>query len=147
MKAIIVITGLVLFSLSAQAQLGFVDPYRQESSSDYSIELAIEYDGKLLSEWSFSGNRLSLSMGMHGDLSLKILDSAQRLTAFEDLSFSIAIKDSKSGTIRMFSDKTYSTINAEEILERCKEGESIIIITTDRQYSLRQNEVELLIGC
>jgi|GEM_PF-5667248 len=147
MKALPIIIVITLLSLGAQAQMMFEDPYRQEVSTDYTVELAIEYDGKLLSEWSFSKNKLSLGMGMHGDITLKILDAAKRITCIETPKFRIAIKDTKTGTIRMYSDEAYSEINAETLVGKCKEGESLIIMTIDRKYALRNNEIELMLGC
>lgn len=147
MKSLIVVIIAFTFSSNSKGQMMFEDPYRQESKDYYAIELIIQYDNKPLHEWSFSKEKLTLGMGMHGDITLKIVDSAERLTAIETPTFQIAIKDNKTGTQRMISDKVYSKISAEEIVSKCQEGESIIILTTDRKYALPSNTIELLLGC
>ena len=147
MKTIHLILALTFISLTIQAQTMFNDPYRKVLSTDYTIELAIQYKDKLLSEMPWSSNKLSLGMQMYEDISLKIVDDGERLSAMDTPVFQIAIKDNKTGTLRMFSDKVYTEINAETIVEQCKEGESIIILTIDRKYALPQNVIELILGC
>ncbi len=124
------------------------DSYNEEVVSDYTIELVIKYDDYLLSEmvWSYN-DKQTLGMQQEGILTLKILDDSERLRAIESPSFQIAIKDNKSGNQRMFSNQTYTEIPANEIVDHCKEGESIIIMTTDRKYVIRENLIELLLGC
>lgn len=147
MKILQLITAITFMSIGLQAQMMFEDPYRKEVSTDYTIELAIKYDGKLLSEWSFSKTNLTLGMGMPGDISLKILNDEKRISTIDQPTFRIAIKDTKTGTIRLASYNEYSTMNVETLVGMRKEGESIIIMTTDRKYTLPQNEIEVMLGC
>lgn len=147
MKAIQLIIAITFLSLSAQGQMMDTDPYREIVSTDYTIQLAIKYEDKLLSEMPWSNKKLSLGMQMYGDISLKIVDDGERLSAIGTPTFQIAIKDNKTGTQRMYSNKVYTEINTETIVAQCKEGESIIILTTDKKYSLSQNVIELLLGC
>ena len=148
MKAVHFIIAFIFLSISSQAQMMFDDPYRQEVSTDYTIELVIKYNDHLLSEmvWSYN-DKQTLGMQQDGIITLKILDDSERLRALELPSFQIAIRDIKTGTQRMLSNKTYTEIPANEIVEQCKEGENIIIMTTDRKYILRDNLIELLLGC
>lgn len=147
MKITLILFIVAILSISTQAQMMFEDPYRQEVNESYTIDLIIQYDNKPLNEWSFAKERLTLGMGMYGDISLKIIDSSQRLTSIEDPTFQIAIIDDKTGTQRMLSNKVYTKVNAEEIVSQCDEGESIIILTTDRKYALPKNIIELMLGC
>ncbi len=147
MKVVLSLLGVLIFSLSASAQMMFEDPYRKEVNANYSVELIIQYDDKPLHEWSFAKEKLTLGMGMYGDITLKILDNSERLTSIEDPSFQIAIKDDKTGTQRLLSNKIYTKVNAEKVVSQCKEGERIIILTTDRKYSLPNNTIELMLGC
>ena len=148
MKTAYFIVALILISLTSQAQYLSTDPYDAVLSTDYTIELAIKYEDKLLSEMPWSKNTLSLGVHMYGDISLKIIDDTERLSAIDTPTFQIAIKDNKSGTQRMFSNQIYTEINAETIVDQCKEGESIIILTTNRKYTLPQNVIKLMIdGC
>lgn len=147
MKIIQLIIAITFLSTAAIAQMNFNDPYRQEISTDYTIELAIKYGDHILSEMPWSSKSQMLGMQMYEKLSLTILDNSKRLSAIESPTFQIAIKDIKSGTQRMYSNEVYTEIPVEEIIQQCKEGESLIILTTDRKYVLRDNVIELLLGC
>mgnify|MGYP000903863951 CR=1 FL=1 len=53
----------------------------------------------------------------------------------------VAIKDGKSGTIFIYSPRTVKKINVEKILEKCKIGDSILIMTKDTKFSLPHNDL------
>lgn len=55
--------------------------------------------------------------------------------------FGIAIKDAETGTITMFSPKIFKKIEAEKVLAKCRKGDSIIVMTTNEEYSLPHNEL------
>lgn len=147
MKTLSLLLFFSFIILNIQAQSMFNDPYRAVTSTDYTIELAIKYDDQLLSEMPWCKTKMYLGMQMYGDISLKILDDGERLSSVDTPTFQIAVKDSKTGTIRMLSNETYTKVRAEDIVKQCKEGEDIIIMTTDRKYFLPQNSIDLLDEC
>jgi hypothetical protein len=55
--------------------------------------------------------------------------------------FGLAIKDGNTGTITMFSAKTYKKIEVEKVLAKCQKGDSIIIMTLDDEYALPHNNL------
>jgi hypothetical protein len=55
--------------------------------------------------------------------------------------FGVAIKDGNTGTVFLFSPKEYKKIEAEKVLAKCKKGDSIIIMTTDKTFALPHNEI------
>lgn len=55
--------------------------------------------------------------------------------------FGVAIKDGNTGTITMFSAKTYKKIEVEKVLAKCQKGDSIIIMTLDDEYALPHNNL------
>ncbi len=147
MKILQITIACILLSISSKAQTLFNDPYRAVVSTDYTVELAIKYEDKLLSDMPWSQSGLMLGMQMYGQISLQIVEDSERLSAIDAPTFQIAIKDNKTGTLRLYSDKVYTDIKADDLVSQCKDGESVIILTTDRKYVLKQNQIELLLGC
>jgi len=147
MKTVFTFLAMTIMAISIQAQMMMEDPYMPDANESYAVLLEIYYDNKPLDEWSFSKEKLTLGMGMYGDVTLKIVDPAERLTAIDNPTFQIAIKHNYTGTHRMLSNKIFAKISVEEILSQCKEGESVIILTTDRKYALPRNTIELMLGC
>lgn len=147
MKTILLTLTFTLTSLYICAQTKFTDPYRDVTATNYSVELVIYYQDQLLSKMPWCQKSLTLANGMNGKLSLRILDDSQRLTAIESPTFQVAIKDTVTGTQRMFSNQIYQEIEVEEIIKQCQEGESMIILTTNKKYKLAQNIIELMLGC
>ncbi len=57
------------------------------------------------------------------------------------LSFKIAIRDRNTGTLVMFSDKTYRRVPIQEVLAQCRPGDKIVLLTLDRHYAMPHNEI------
>lgn len=57
------------------------------------------------------------------------------------LRFRLAIRDGNTKTLLSFSDKTYIELNIQAILEKCRPGDSIVLLTTNNEYALPHNEI------
>lgn len=57
------------------------------------------------------------------------------------LAFRIAIRDGNTKTLLSFSDKTYTGLEIQTILEKCRPGDSIVLLTTNNEYALPHNEI------
>jgi len=64
--------------------------------------------------------------------------------AKEKISFRIAIRDKNTKTLVMFSDETYKEVNIEKVMQKCTAGDQIVLLTTDSQYALPHNEIQVL---
>ena len=62
----------------------------------------------------------------------------------EKILFKVAIRDKKSKTLVMYSDKTFKQIEIQNILKKCKKGDLIFLMTTDNRYALPYNEILVL---
>jgi len=71
----------------------------------------------------------------------EIKEGKQGFEIMEKIEFGVAIRDGKSGTIFIYSPKTSKKINVEKVLEKCKVGDSILIMTKDVQFSLPHNDL------
>ncbi|MBE9462451.1 hypothetical protein ACFP1I_10565 [Dyadobacter subterraneus] len=68
----------------------------------------------------------------------------EKCKAVEKIVFKVAIRGKESKTLVMYSDETFKQINIQNILKKCKKGDSIVLMTTDDQYALPHNEILVL---
>ncbi|MBC3788562.1 hypothetical protein [Spirosoma utsteinense] len=64
--------------------------------------------------------------------------------AGNQIGFKIAIRDKATGTLHLFSGKTYRQLPVQDVLATCKKGDRIVLLTEDRQYALPHNEIIVL---
>lgn len=62
-------------------------------------------------------------------------------TPVDKIEFFVAIRDGNTGTLTMLTKKTVKEMDLAEVMERCSEGDHIVVITTDEEYSLPHNEI------
>ena len=109
---------------------------------------AILYKGNLLvNEYSPRGI-CKLEEGMTGTLTVatvKLSDSGG--IPVKNIAFKVAIKNARTNTIWMYSEKALLEVQLEDILKKCEKGDRIIFMTVDQQYSLPHHEIELNSGC
>ncbi|MFN0015706.1 MAG: hypothetical protein ACKVU2_14275 [Saprospiraceae bacterium] len=67
--------------------------------------------------------------------------SPESSTPMDKIGFKIALRDNTTGTLTMFSNKTYNQVDIQAVLSRCKKGDRIVLITTNELYSLPHNEI------
>lgn len=69
------------------------------------------------------------------------LTDGKTVKAGEKISFKIAIRDGNSKTLWLFSEKTYQEIALPEVLSQCKKGDSIVLLTVEREWALPHSEI------
>jgi hypothetical protein len=54
---------------------------------------------------------------------------------------SLAIRDENTKTLTMFSGEDFRKIEVQKVLAKCKKGDSIVLLTLEKQYALPHNEI------
>lgn len=67
--------------------------------------------------------------------------SPAKTTALNKIDFKLAIRDNQTKTVHLFSEKTFRQIPVQQVLSRCKKGDQILLLTTDKRYALPHNEI------
>lgn len=118
------------------------------SGNAFSNCAAIFYRGEMLvDEYSPKGT-CKIIKGNKGKLTLASVElNDQGGRAIKNLPFKIAIQDHQTNTILLYSDEEFEEIMIEDVLDQCKKGDKILIITLDPSYALSHNEIEVLDGC
>lgn len=137
----------ITISLSSSAQSMDLFP-APVVSTNYNNCAAILYKGKMLvNEYSPKGMCM-LERGMKGKLTVAAVNlSDDGAIPVKNIGFKVAIRNQRTNTLWMYSDKTEQEVQLEDILEKCEKGDRIIIMTVDRNYSLPHHEISLDGGC
>lgn len=113
--------------------------FAQEKFSNCS---AAFLDGKMIVEQYSKTAMAKISILSKGQLTASTAELgenyAKPIKMFE---FGVAIKDKETATIMLFSSKTFMKIEIEQVLAKCKKGDSILILTTNNEYALPHNEI------
>ncbi len=63
--------------------------------------------------------------------------------AVDKIKFSLAIRDHKTGTLMMYSPKSFTEIDIRQVLDRCQSGDHVVLLTHNNEFSLPHNEIEI----
>lgn len=99
-------------------------------------------DNKMIVEKYTPTAKAHISKSAVGELTVCTANISETETlAVDKILFSIAIKDSKTGTIILASPKPILKYDLSTVLAKCKKGDSIVLLTDNEQYALPHNEI------
>lgn len=99
-------------------------------------------DNKLVVDAYTPTGKCRLPLTARGELTVATADlSLESSKPVERLPFKIAIRDENTKTLTMFSGEDYRKIEVQQVLVKCKKGDSIVLLTLERQYALPHNEI------
>ncbi len=86
--------------------------------------------------------------GMKGKLTVSTINfSFTNAELFKKIGFKVAIKNERTNTLWLYSEETFYEIELEKIMAKCQEGDKIVLITVDNEFSLPHNEIAINWGC
>jgi hypothetical protein len=94
----------------------------------------------IVDKYSTTG-KCQISKEAIGEISAGEVSLGDKVEITSKISFGVAIKNRNSGTILLFSSKTFKKIDVQQILSKCNKGDSILILTTDDKFALPHNEI------
>jgi hypothetical protein len=59
------------------------------------------------------------------------------------IEFQVAIKNTMTNTLWMYSREILDEVRFEDVLAKCQKGDKIVILTVDQEYSLTHHEIEI----
>jgi len=151
MKTIqILVLCLFVFPSIIYGQMDWKPSFQNEKiHTDYNDCAAIFFDDLMLVDKFSPEGVCKLQAGQKGFIYVAtvILTEGGGGYAKEKIPFQIAIRNNRTNTMRMFSNKIYDNIYFDDILSDCEEGDEIIILTTGKKYSLSHHVIQLMMGC
>ena len=98
----------------------------------------------LVNKYSPAG-KCTVSITEKGDLTVNTVElSSTESKAIDPIMFQIAIRGKTTGTLTMVSKDKIQKIEIQKVLEKCKKGDSIVVLTVNDKYSLPHNEILVL---
>lgn len=115
-----------------------------KAQGHYSDCSAVMLNDKILVESYTPNGSCKVSKSAIGWLSagtITLGESSMQPNADGKFEFGVAIKDIQTGTLNLFSFEKYKKIKIEEVLKKCKVGDSIVVLTTNQKYALPHNTI------
>ena len=139
---------IAFLSASALTAQPMVSGCASKAAKPYSNCAAVYLNNNMLVNDFSPEGICKVEQGMKGKLQVSTvyfsMDAAQ---PFTNVGFKVAIKNEKTNTLWMFSDQTFHEIELEKILAKCNQGDKIMLLTVDQQFSLPHHEIEIMWGC
>ena len=99
-------------------------------------------DNKMIVEKYEPNTKAHISKNAVGELTVCTANISEKETkAVDKILFSVAIKDSKTGTLILATKKPVLKYDLSTVLIKCKTGDSIVLLTENEQYALPHNEI------
>lgn len=126
------------FSLITAVCLGTSAPAQQAFTN---CSAAFVGDRMLVDTYSPKG-KCTLATTASGTLTVQtVVLSTTESKAIDPIDFKVAIRDKSTGTLHLYSKKTYRQVPVQHVLARCKKGDQIVLLTVGRRYALPHNEI------
>lgn len=111
--------------------------------NDFNTCAAAFLDNKMIVNEYTTEGKCVLATNVTGELTLRpvIFEEGKELKMGEKIPFKIAIRGGTSRTLMMFSEKTYKEIDIQKVLKECKKGEYVVLLTTEREWSVPHGEI------
>ena len=108
------------------------------------LSAAIFYNGNMLVDEYSPKGICKLEQSTKGILTLAAVElSEEGNKAIKELTFQVAIMNSKSNTMYIYTDQPVKSVKLEDVLSKCVQGDKIVIMTTDRKFTLPHHEIEI----
>lgn len=99
-------------------------------------------DNKIIVEKYEPNAKAYISKNAVGELTVCTASISEKETvAVDKILFSVAIKDSKTGTLMLTTKKPVLKYDLSTILAKCNTGDSVVLLTENEQYALPHNEI------
>lgn len=129
---------LVFFLLNTVSN----DLFSQKAFNDCS---AICLDKKALVEEYSPAANCKINKNAKGLLGVYTVElSKKTIRPKQEIGFKVAIKDNRTNTLWMYSEKTYREIDVQEILSKCSPGDQILLLTVDKAYALPHSTITVI---
>ena len=130
-----------IFSLIAGCFLSIQSLAQQPFSS---CSAAFVGSKMVVNEYTPKGS-CRLAASSTGELTVQTVELSPTTTkALQKINFKVAIRDKETGTLHLFSGRTYQQLPVQSVLATCKKGDHIVILTEDNRYALPHNEILVL---
>lgn len=114
-----------------------------QSESDFNNCSAIFLNDKMLVNQYSPEGKCTITTSSTGKLSMHPVELLEdgRAIPKGDIRFKVAIRGLPGNSLMLWSERTYTEIELSKILPACKKGESIVLLTLEREWAVPHNEI------
>lgn len=95
----------------------------------------------VVDEYSPKG-QCRLALQSTGELTVQTVAlSPTESKALAAISFKVAIRDGETNTLTLYSSAEVVKVPVQDVLKRCRKGDSLVLLTLNNHYSLPHNEI------
>ena len=95
----------------------------------------------VVDEYSTKG-QCRLALQSTGELTVQTVAlSPTESKALEAIPFKVAIRNGETNTLTLYSSTDAVKVPVQDVLKRCRKGDSLVLMTVSDQYSLPHNEI------
>lgn len=132
------LTLLLAFMAIAQTSFSQTSNVREKFTN---CAAAFLNDQLVVDEYTTTG-KCVLSKSATGTLTVCTADlSPEKSFPTGKLKFMVGIRDANTKTICMYSRSAIKTVDISKIMEKCKAGDAIVLMTMEDEYALPHNEI------
>lgn len=137
----------LLLGIALQANAQSLDLFSFQKKPTYHTNFAvILYDGKPIVKEG--DGPLTLDFGNRGILSVATINrTTKEVLPTEPIGFKVGVRDYKSNTRWMYSEKTFYELDLNKLIINADMGYELFFMVVDRKYSLSRNAVLVMDGC
>lgn len=117
----------------------------EENADKYQNCAAIIFNGEMLVDDYSPRGTCQIDQNKRGTIKVSTVElSNDGAEPKKDIAFQIAIRNTATNTLWMYSKKPMRNVNYEDILAKCQPGDKIVFMTVDQEYALPHNEIEIV---
>ena len=134
MKKQIITSTLTLCCLLAGLMSFGQEPFGQCAAAFLNTRMVVD-------DYSPQG-QCRLPLQSTGELTVQTVDlSPTESKALAAIPFKVAIRDGRTHTLTMYAQADFVKLNIQDVMKRCRKGDSLVLLTTSDQYALPHNEI------
>ena len=138
---------LLFFSFSAQSQTG-LPSCLSKSTLPFNECAAIFLNDKMVVSDYSPGSKCKVPFNATGNISVSTIElNLNAPFPYQSVGFKVAIHNHRTNTIWLYSEETFQSIDIKSLIDKCGEGDSIILLTVDKNFALPHNTIEIQWGC
>ena len=141
--------GLLLLGTLIMGQSDIEFPFVEEATTNKFVHCAaILYNDKVLVDTYSTAGKCRITDLEGGKLSVSTITFENNgMQPVQPINFRLAIRNEKSNTLWMYSEKLMKEIHLKDVLDRLEQDDKLIFMTTNDLFALPHHEVEINIGC
>lgn len=114
-----------------------------QQREDFSSCAAAFLDQKMIVDEYSTEGKCELAATVSGKLTVRpvTLEAGKDPVPGKKIPFKVAMRSGSSKTLMLLSEKTYEEVDIRPLLDKCKKGDYLVLLTLEREWALPHSEI------